>query len=516
MEAVVVAERLAGLAELVTPPAADRIAGPVTLREPGRERPDSPDEIFLAVGAARLDESLLTGPFPPSLVVVPHACAVDAGAFGQGVGVLRLRPGVPWLRVAAAAERLRAGTGSEAVAGDYRSVAMGDLFALANVVCRTIGAPVTIEDRNTNVLAFSDRQEETDSLRIASILRRTTPIEYHETSMDAELVSDAPVFVAGRRGPDGETVRPRTVIAVRHQGRLLGTIWAIVDGPLSAEGEAALTEAARVTALHLRTWTNLRDTAADQRLTAEMLNGGPGAAEAALTLAMTWPAVALAVRVGDPPAPGADLTAYIGQVAWRARLTAALTMHLRTMFPGCVATESDDMIHLAVGLGSLPVETVAERCRAFVAALSPDRQPWIGIGRVAHDVYELARARADADAAVQVLGSRTDRVGEVSELFVRTLLHDLRTSARLGDRGPSRPLRALLDYDRQRGAQLVATLRAWLDAFGDVPAAARACGVHPNTFRYRLARIEELAGVDLADPDLRFGLAFQLAVFEAA
>ena len=60
-----------------------------------------------------------------------------------------------------------------------------------------------------------------------------------------------------------------------------------------------------------------------------------------------------------------------------------------------------------------------------------------------------------------------------------------------------------------RGGGLVATLAAYMDCFGDVRAAAAQLGVHPNTFRYRLRRLQELVGLDLTDPAERIVAALQ-------
>ncbi len=75
---------------------------------------------------------------------------------------------------------------------------------------------------------------------------------------------------------------------------------------------------------------------------------------------------------------------------------------------------------------------------------------------------------------------------------------------------PSGPVARLLHYDGAHRTQLVETLRAWLDAFGDVNAASAAVHVHPNTFRYRLRRIAEVGGLDLDDADTRFAAMLQL------
>ena len=54
----------------------------------------------------------------------------------------------------------------------------------------------------------------------------------------------------------------------------------------------------------------------------------------------------------------------------------------------------------------------------------------------------------------------------------------------------------LEDDERGRG-QLLETLRAYLEQHGRASAAAAQLGVHRNTLRYRLDRIESLLGVDL-------------------
>lgn len=72
-------------------------------------------------------------------------------------------------------------------------------------------------------------------------------------------------------------------------------------------------------------------------------------------------------------------------------------------------------------------------------------------------------------------------------------------------------LAALTDYDRDHGAQLQESLQAYLDAHGDVRAAATVLLVHPNTVRYRIRRAAEIMGVDLDDPADRLLVELQLA-----
>jgi GAF domain-containing protein len=67
----------------------------------------------------------------------------------------------------------------------------------------------------------------------------------------------------------------------------------------------------------------------------------------------------------------------------------------------------------------------------------------------------------------------------------------------------------LLEYDRQRGASLLATLEEFLGRRGSISATSEALFVHPNTLRQRLRRIAELSGLDLRRDDW---LAVELAV----
>ena len=67
---------------------------------------------------------------------------------------------------------------------------------------------------------------------------------------------------------------------------------------------------------------------------------------------------------------------------------------------------------------------------------------------------------------------------------------------------------------RAQDPVLAETLRAYLDSFGDIAAAAQSLQVHPNTVRYRVRRIEKLLSTSLADPDVRLLFSLGLRVLE--
>ncbi|MEA2409364.1 MAG: hypothetical protein QOE69_3483 [Thermoleophilaceae bacterium] len=138
--------------------------------------------------------------------------------------------------------------------------------------------------------------------------------------------------------------------------------------------------------------------------------------------------------------------------------------------------------------------------RGRAAALGP-AVPWqeagVSFGR-AREVLRLAREGAiDAGGALLVADSH-----KLSLLLGadRRLARDVAESALA-------PLATETELSRER---LGSTLDAWLRHRGRTEAVAKALHVHPQTVRYRLARLRELFGPRLDDPDARFELELAL------
>ena len=72
----------------------------------------------------------------------------------------------------------------------------------------------------------------------------------------------------------------------------------------------------------------------------------------------------------------------------------------------------------------------------------------------------------------------------------------------------------LLAHDRARRSDLVRTLRVYLAAGANASEAADRLFLHRNSLLYRLARIEELTGLDLKDPRARLALQLGLLAIE--
>lgn len=445
----------------------------------------------------------------PLVVSDELATAVDE----SGVSLLGLSRGASWSQLAAMARAILAeGDIDDIAPSAICGIPSGALFALANAIAASVDAPVTIEDRNSNVLAFSGRQGEADDSRVETILGRRVPERFARVLTKQGIFhdlyrSDCPIYVK----PFPGVAVPRAAMAVRAGDEVLGSIWAAVPGPLSTARTQALCDAAKLVALHL---LHARASADIQRrrrtdLVSTALDGGPGAREALDRLRLgDTPIVVLALTSRRSEQPDADL------ITQRQRLADALAVHLSAVHPRSAAAMIGDVCYgLLPAHGAGPDNTAAAVRIAtdFLDRVGDRGHAVIGIGPPAPGVAGLSESRASADRALRVLvAGHSRRVARLADIYVESLLLELRDLVAARGDQPAGPVVRLRTYDRQRGTGLLNSLRAWLDHFGDVNAAADAVSVHPNTFRYRLRRVAEIGGLDLADPDTRFGIMLQL------
>jgi sugar diacid utilization regulator len=133
----------------------------------------------------------------------------------------------------------------------------------------------------------------------------------------------------------------------------------------------------------------------------------------------------------------------------------------------------------------------------------------VGIGAAADGLAGVATSRAEADRVLDAMGADDD-VAVFGDLRAEVLLNQtldlLQESPDLRDPAVT----SLVGYDRDHGTDLVASVLAWLDAMGDVRAAAQRLTVHPNTLRYRVRRAVAVGALRLDDPRARLMHHLQL------
>ena len=512
----------AGLVRLVAAPRGlDVPVGEPVVHDPLTEPSPGPTDLLLAVGvdphrASAIDVVTSCGARGAVGVLLKDDGELPAGlvaaADAAGVALLVAPQDAAWGQLHTL---LRTARSVSAPRGPGASGApLGDLFGLADALASAVGGAVTIEDERSTVLAYSTGPHPTDEARRAAILGRRVPEPWRalldEAGVFRRLVTSDEVVRVGRLEELGNA--PRLVVGVRAGGEVLGSIWVQEgDRPFGREAEQALREAASLASLHLlraRSGEDLERRRSGDQLRA-VLEGRLPANLLAETLQMR--ADAPVVLLGMEPVVPDDDSGESGVLA--DRLADFLVF-------SCAAFRRRA---IAAGVGRTTYAVLAGRtggvdeARQVVTDLAGRISTGLRVSiraAAADEATGLARlteARADVDLALRVQSARglpsPVHVEDVRAASVLVQLRDLAVERPALLAGKVRLLEA---SDRERSTTYVATLRAFLDAFGDVRVAADAVGVHPNTFRYRLRRLSELAGLDLADPEQRLVAQLQL------
>jgi purine catabolism regulator len=153
--------------------------------------------------------------------------------------------------------------------------------------------------------------------------------------------------------------------------------------------------------------------------------------------------------------------------------------------------------------------------RAAARLLAETAASRAAVGRVRRDPGELPRCY---DEALYALDARPPNGGPAAVATFRDLgsiqlllsLQDERGVELFCDSALGR----LVEHDRRHGSALVESLRAYIETNGRWAEAASALGVHRHTLRYRIRKVEELTGRDLADAGDRLELWLALRAHE--
>jgi len=481
----------------------------VVIAEPGARDTIGDGDLVLGVGVHATPEAAelvryCGGEGAAAVLLKPPLAvraAVRSAAQAHGTALVEVNAAASWAQVVLLLRSVLDAAADESDDHDGGEPGLGDLFRLADAAAAVIDAPVTIEDANSRVLAYSARQDRTDPARVSTIMGRRVPDDVLARFRSRGVFRDlsrgrTTIFVPQQK--DGTL--PRLIVPIRMGGELLGSMWAVVPGPVSDERAAAFADTAPVVALHLLRRRARED--ADRRRSAELVRAvleGTGSVRLAAA-ELDLPdephrVVAMAIRTPDP----------LGAEGMRLALWERIT----------------------AGVGRRPA--VAE-LREVLYAVVPDSGGWPALREAlsgeeslvaagpAAPLTELAGSRALAEEMLNLLrtGLISGPVVSHEEAWPVLALHRSATGALASGATEFGPLAVLRDQDERAGTSYVDTLYEWLRHPGDPRAASKALRIHPNTLRYRMAKLVELAGVDLDEPNTRLALLVQLAAIHWA
>jgi DNA-binding PucR family transcriptional regulator len=440
--------------------------------------------------------------------------ALVASAVAAGSAVVAVEPRARWERLYQLVNHVLEHHGDR---GDPVDDSGTDLFGLAQSLADRIHGMVSIENAQSHVLAYSASNDEADELRRLSILGRAGPPEHLEWIdqwgiFDALRSSGEVVRVAER--PE-LGLRPRLAIGIyqpsadaRRPPVFAGTIW-VQQGsqPLADDAEEMLRGAAVLAARIIFRLAARPSTHA--RRVQQLLGFADGEPDdlAAIARELGLAADGAAALIGW------DTSGTPGAGARQMRLGDVLALSASAFRRDAQVATRGSRIYVL--LPQTQTRSVTSWVRGTISALRTELcvELRAAIAAPVASLADVAAARTEVDRVLDSAERHPVSIGQVTSLAeARTtvLLDEVVTLVGADERLVDPRMRDL----RARDPVLAETLRAYLDSFGDIGAAAQWLQVHPNTVRYRVRRIEKLLSTSLSDPEVRLLFSLGLRVLE--
>lgn len=501
----------AGLAEALTPafltlvhPGKESPVRGIEIMEPGEHSAAENGDLILGLGTRTIHEAveLVRHARRSSGLVLRHPWALESEVqqicADADLPLLAVAPDATWSAVISLLRSALDSATSTRTAGESADHVYQDLFDMADKISVMLQAPVTIEDAASRVLAYSTGQAGVDEARMSTIVGRQVPrrVRDHFRALGVFrrlATDDSPIFVPA----SDAGARARFIVPVRAGGEWLGSVWAVMDAPAPEDRADELNAATEIVALYLlrmRARSELdRQVHLDQIRT--VLRG-----ESTLRPGWWEPG---AWRVAALGGPGHDMApdarcelwhALVRSQGWRQPLVA----------------DVDGTVYAVVHSGGRSVGSWSWLCDLVRSEHRRDRSIMMVGGEVVSAITQLSDSRASADELCALEPAALDvPVSSIENNWAAVVM--ARAVTALTDRKPVSPLQDLLAADKENPGDLIATLTAVIDHWGEPRRAAQALGIHPNTVRYRMARLTKECPIDLTDPTQRLALRLEIA-----
>ncbi|KZM53044.1 PucR family transcriptional regulator [Anoxybacillus geothermalis] len=395
------------------------------------------------------------------------------------------------------------------------------LEEFADRVSDVLKCPVTIEDANHRLIAYSAHDDYTDPARTATIISRRVPEKvinslWKQGAIPALLKSREPVRVPPIHDVG---LGSRVAVSIWKNDEVIGFIWVLETNrtlsPEEMEWLKLAAKAAKNKVLQLYMRKNKKEERVQELfwklLTSHIAAEDEIRAHLAAMQIPTAPQFAVVVfRFA------ADLTAEMErQISYLLQTTQQIPILLYT-------TDGRDVILLGAPKTDQPLKELSAFIESFAAKMKERfhiHDVQCGFGGV-YSVYRLIEKSYREALAVlalkEKLGDDINGVYGYAQLGIYQFFDFLLEKKRQG--GWTNPaLEKLQAYDRKHHSDLVKTFETFFDHNENVQETADVLNVHPNTLAYRLKRIADIAELDLNDMNqkIKLYIDIKLAKYEA-
>lgn len=393
------------------------------------------------------------------------------------------------------------------------------LEEFADRISEVLNCPITIEDANHRLLAYSTHDERTDQARIATIIGRRVPEKvinnlWKEGIIPKLLETNEPVRV---KNINEIGLGDRIAISIWKNEEVLGFIWAVeIEKALGDEEVELLKKAANVLKnklLQLQIRKYKREERSQEffwKLLTGHIKSRQEISEAFYEAQITAPSTfSIAIfRFQEDITPEAER-----QISYMLKTMHRLKIVLYTI-------DCNDLILL---LSLDAVENPLDEQRGFVDYFRGNMYERFDVTQIkascssiysSHDHIEKSYKEA-----LNVLDMKskfpeeTKEIINYQELGIYQFL-DVILDKRVQDQFENHSLKKLTDYDLRHNSNLVETLEVFLNNDNNINEAAKELNVHMNTLSYRLKRISEIGDINLKDVNQKMTLYIDIKLMK--
>ncbi|MBL3648322.1 MULTISPECIES: helix-turn-helix domain-containing protein [unclassified Bacillus (in: firmicutes)] len=379
---------------------------------------------------------------------------------------------------------------------------------VADHISDVLRCPITIEDVNHKLLAYSTHSDCTDPARTSTIIGRRVPEKvinklWKDGTIPALLKTDQPIRV---KQIDDVGLSNRVAISIWKNSQVLGFIWALeIQKTLSDDDLMTLQMAAKAVRNKLLK-LQIRKTKNEERSQEffwKMLTGHihqeHDMADGFHKLGMVAPSEfsVMIIRINS------ELTEKIEQqLQYLQETTQQVHVLLTTV-------DSNELIILTAPKTEHPFQDLKQ------FALSTQKQlkerykiegASIAIGGIYNSISFVSRSYLEALSVLKAkerFAEETQHFFSFSELGIYQYL-DVLDEKRKQTGYFNYSLSKLEQYDRNHQSNMVETLERFIEADSNVNTAAKVLNIHVNTLNYRLKRISQIAEIDLKNVNQKF------------
>lgn len=382
-----------------------------------------------------------------------------------------------------------------------------EIQTFVDELARLIKRPITVEDTDGNLIAYSAHEQPVDAVRMETLLRKgasKTTIDVLKKHGVYEAVDSSSGVVRVKAIPE-IGFDSRIAVAIRSGRKVIGYLW-VKDGggPLLPQDEAAIIKMSRLLSQHLPGTEPAFSSSAPQ--------AGSLVMELISPVGKIDPAEFTARSRGWDLNPPFQVIVLAGKPLGRPVNVAALREQVSPFFSdrklnALISDYHDQVVIVVIGEPSYQVKGIALGLSRYLEDAGFRR--FIGLGCSCADLTMVHRSYNEACEAIS-LGTKLHLDDEEPFLdYGQVALYDLvKCLSRCKAQGAyGRDLvRHIALFDRLNGTDLMKTLEAWLDYGGRRKDTARYLNIHPNTLDYRLRRIGQVIQCPLDDPGMRLAV----------